>query len=228
MAIIDLARAYHQAVHAATTSAVSGEEEAQLTTPVSNLLVALAAEAELGSLQLIRETRLGSTRPDFAALLRRGGKTMQKGYVELKAPSVPVDATRWTGRNARQWSKMKDEADILIVCNGVEAQLYREGQPIGPVTPLPYHQPDQWDSRPLVALLERFFELQPAPVTRIDDLTQRLAIRTADLRDRVLWLMGQTGPAAEAAKGGYESWRLHVYPNDRAADQSGRLVGACL
>lgn len=97
---------------------MDAEEEAQLTTPVSNLFVALVAEAGLGQLALIRETRTGSTRPDFAALLTVNRRTMQKGYVELKAPSVSVDPTQWRGRNARQWEKMRDEADILIICNG--------------------------------------------------------------------------------------------------------------
>lgn len=78
MNVDELARAYHGAVHAAAAAAVMGEEEAQLTTPVSNLFTGLAAAADLGALQLIRETRLNSTRPDFAALLRRGRKTMQK------------------------------------------------------------------------------------------------------------------------------------------------------
>jgi hypothetical protein len=214
----DLARAYHLAVHAALAAPVAGEEEAQLTTPVSNLFTGLAANADLGTLQLVRETRLGSTRPDFAALLRRGGKTMQKGYVELKARSVPVDASSWTGRNARQWAKMKDEADILVVCNGVDAQLYRQGQPVGPSAPLPYQQPEIWDPAPLVSLLGRFFELKPAPITRADDLTKRLAVRTADLRDRVLWLLEQKGPAADAATGGFAAWKLHVYPQASARD----------
>jgi hypothetical protein len=218
MNILDLARAYHQAVHASDAAAVPGEEEAQLTTPVSNLLTGLAAQAELGILQLVRETRLGSTRPDFAALLKRRGKTMQKGYVELKAPSVTVDTARWTGRNARQWEKMKDEADILIVCNGLEAQLYRQGHPQGPAASLPYDQPDIWDAADLTALLDRFFELKPAPVTKIDDLNKRLAMRTADLRDRILWLMTQSGAAAEAARGGYASWKLHVYPHASQRD----------
>jgi hypothetical protein len=218
MSVMDLAKAYHQAVHAAAAAAVSGEEEAQLTIPVSNLFSALAAEAGLGTLQLIRETRLDTTRPDFAALLKRSGKTMQKGYVELKAPSVSVDGSSWTGRNARQWAKMKDEAEILIVCNGIEAQLYRQGQPLGPPASLPYDQPDLWDSAPLRALLGRFFELKPAPVTRIDDLTKRLAVRTADLRDRVLWLLDQSDSAADAAKGGYASWKLHVYPQASPRD----------
>jgi len=215
---LDIALDYHRAVHAAASSAIAGEEEAQLTTPVSNLFTGLAASADLGVLQLIRETRLESTRPDFAALLKRGRKSMQKGYVELKAPSVSVDASSWTGRNARQWAKMKDEADILIVCNGVVAQLYRQGQPLGPVAALPYENPDQWDAAPLIGLLDRFFELKPAPVTSIDDLTRRLAARTADLRDRVLWLMEESGAAAEAARGGFASWKLHVYPHATKRD----------
>jgi hypothetical protein len=41
----ELAQRYHRAVHAASRSAVDGEEEAQLTTPVSNLFCELVAEA---------------------------------------------------------------------------------------------------------------------------------------------------------------------------------------
>lgn len=218
MEIPDLASAYHRAVHAAAGAPVAGEEEAQLTTPVSNLFSGVAGKAGLGTLQLVRETPLGRTRPDFAALLKRGGKIMQKGYVELKPPSVPVDAASWSGRNARQWARMKEEADILIVCNGVEAQLYRDGHPLGSPAPLPYNDPESWDPARLIALLDRFFELKPAKVTKIDDLNRRLAMRTADLRDRILWLMTQSGAAAEAAKGGYASWRLHVYPHAAERD----------
>jgi Type ISP C-terminal specificity domain len=99
----DAARNYYKAVRASDLAAISGEEEAQLTTPVSNLFSALAKNNNQGTLILIRETRLDRTRPDFAALLQKGSKTMQRGFVELKAPSVSVDASRWTGRNAKQW-----------------------------------------------------------------------------------------------------------------------------
>lgn len=44
--------------------------------------------AGLGRLRLIRESRLGGSRPDFAALHERAGKTHQIGYIELKAPGV--------------------------------------------------------------------------------------------------------------------------------------------
>lgn len=213
-----LVRDYHSAVHAASASAVSGEEEAQLTTPVSNPLVWLAKANNLGTLQLIRETRLDRTRPDFAAVVTRQGKTRQKGYVELKAPSISVDASGWTGRNARQWEHMQREAEILIICNGIEAQLYREGDPIGKAALLPYDDPDDWDPTDLVQLLSRFFDLTPSPVTSVVDLSRRLAIRTADLRDRLLWLLEEDGAAADAAKGGFQSWQQHVYPHASERD----------
>ena len=105
-----LAQDYAVAVHAASSAAVSGEEEAQLTVPVSNLFTGLAAAHGLGALHLIRETRLSDTRPDFAALLTRGGKTQQKGYVELKAPSVSVDVTTWSGRgSAGEFGRRRDK-----------------------------------------------------------------------------------------------------------------------
>lgn len=213
-----IARQYHGAVHAAANSAVSGEEEAQLTVPVSNLLSVLSDEHGLGTLQLVRETRLEGTRPDFAALLRRNGKTLQKGYVELKAPSVPVDVTRWSGRNSRQWDRMKVEAEILIVCNGREAQLYLEGAAVGTPAALPYHTPDGWNSAGLVRLLSQFFDLNPSPVVSVTDLSCRLAIRTADLRDRLVWLLEQSDEAGRAAQGAYQSWREHIDPQASKRD----------
>jgi hypothetical protein len=215
----DLAQRYHRAVHAASRSAVDGEEEAQLTTPVSNLFCELVAEAGLGELRLIRETRTGRTRPDFAALLTSRRRTLQKGYVELKAPSIPVDVTQWRGRNAQQWERMKDEADILIVCNGREAQLYRGGIAHGAPAPLPYDDPQSWDAAPLTGLLGRFIELRPAPITALGDLTRRLAVRTRDLRDRIEWLLEhQEGDASREANGSYRAWRTHIYPDASPRD----------
>lgn len=211
MSLQELARAYHQAVHAASAAAVDAEEEAQLTTPISNLFSGLVSEAQLGALRLVRETRLDRTRPDFAALLTRGAVTQQKGFVELKAPSITVRAEEWTGRNARQWERMKDEAEILIVCNGVLALLYRDGQPVGEPASLPYNDSDTWDPQPLVQLLGRFIELTPTPIVDVDALSRRLAVRTADLRDRLLWLLEQPGDAGALAQGSLRAWRQHVY-----------------
>jgi len=209
---LELARAYSEAASAASLAAVDAEAEAQLTVPVSNLFVGIAEAGGLGQLQLIRETRLDRTRPDFAAIHVVRTHRYQKGFVELKAPSVPVDATQWRGRNAQQWEKMKDEAEVLIVCNGLEAQLYQNGSVVGATANLPFENPDSWSSDGLVALLRRFLELRPRPVTRVTDLSRRLAHRTADLRDRLLWLLDQEGVAADAAKGSLAAWRRHVSP----------------
>ena len=218
MTDFELAQEYFKGINAAASSAVAGEEEAQLTVPVSNLFCGLCDAHGLGTLRLIRETRLEGTRPDFAAVLTIGRKTLQKGYVELKAPSVPVDASRWSGRNARQWDKMKVEAEILIVCNGIEAQLYSDGAAIGGPAALPAQSPENWDSGPLVQLLRRFFEQSPAPIVSVTDLSKRLAIRTADLRDRLIWLLDQAGEVGTAAKGAYQSWRQHIDPQASPRD----------
>ena len=212
MSALELARQYHDGVRAGAAAAVKGEPEAQLTTPVSNLFSALAAQSGLGELRLIRETKLGKTRPDFAGLLTRERKTRQKGFVELKAPDVGVDAATWSGRNAQQFEKMAREAEILIVCNGRQAQIYRDGEPYDGPAPLPYDDPAAWDSTRLARLLRLFVELNPTPIVSVRELSARLAVRTADLRDRLLWLLDQSGPAAEAARGGLRAWRQHVQP----------------
>ena len=213
-----LAAAYSAAANAAASAAVDAEAEAQLTVPVSNLFTALVELAGPGRLQLIRETRLDRTRPDFAAIHLVGPHRYQKGFVELKAPEVSVDVTTWRGRNSQQWEKMKNEAEVLIVCNGIDAQLYHHGMPVGGLARLPFDSPETWNEAGLISLLQRFLELRPTPVTHIGDLSRRLAFRTADLRDRLLWLLDQSGAGAEAAKGGYAAWRRHVSPNATPRD----------
>ena len=207
-----LASAYIPSLNAASAAAVDAEAEAQLTVPVSNLLSGLAAVANLGILRLVRETRLEGTRPDFAAIHEIGARRYQKGFIELKAPIYSVDTSTWRSRNARQWAKMKDEAEVLIICNGEQAQLYHHGLPIGGPADLPSHPVAAWVADPLISLLRRFLELRPSPVVRIGDLSKRLAFRTADLRDRLLWLLEQKGAATDAATGSLGAWRRHVAP----------------
>ena len=216
--ITTLAERYFEDVHAVDASAVSGEPEAQLTTPVSNLFTTLVECSDLGRLRLIRESRLDSSRPDFAALHERSGKTHQVGYIELKAPDVTVDPARWTGRNASQWQKMSVEAETLLVCNGLIARLYQDGEPVGESATLPFDDPKVWDAQPLLRLLRRFIDSRPTPVTSVGDLSRRLAVRTADLRDRLLWLMEQTGEAADTARGGFAAWKQHVHPHASERD----------
>lgn len=213
-----IALRYHQDVHAAQQSSVMGEPEAQLTTPVAELFRAVAEEHGLGKLTFVRESRLDRVRPDFAVLHAKGGKIRQKGYVELKAPDVTVDATKWAGRNAKQWELMRLEAEVLLVCNGREARLYVNGEQAGDDATLPYDKPKTWSPLPLAKILERFLETSPRPVVSVRDLSERLARRTADLRDRLLWLYEQTGQAGDMTRDAFESWKGFVHPESSARD----------
>lgn len=216
--ITTLAECYYEAVHAIDAAAVAGEPEAQLTTPVSNLFTALVEHSDLGRLRLIRESRLDGSRPDFAALHVRAGKTHQIGYIELKAPDVVADPSKWTGRNASQWQKMSAEAEILLLCNGRTARLFQDGEPAGDSAVLPFDDPETWDAEPLLKLLYRFVESRPTPVTSVRDLSRRLAVRTAGLRDRLLWLMEQASEAGATARGGFAAWKQHVHPHASERD----------
>ena len=186
--IAKLGKAYHAALYAASTSVIRGEKEAQLTTPISNLLIGLSEAAKFGALRLIRETRLHHTRPDFAAVLTRNGNTRQEGFIELKAPSVSVNAWSWSGRNRRQWANMHREAGVLIVSNGVQAQLYRDGVPIGAPASLPYADFRQWDPGPLIELLRCFFNQNPVP-TATRDVPSRSAMQVSDPRGHCPWML---------------------------------------
>lgn len=216
--IAALAISYFEAVHASESWSVDGEPEAQLTTPFTNLLVALAEKGSLGRLSLVRESRLDRTRPDFAVLHRYKGKTRQKGFIELKAPSVSLVPEAWTGRNAKQWQNLIREAEVLLLSNGRSLRLYHHGEPVGMEAALPFDTPHSWPHQPVVELLQRFVELTPAPITSVKDLSERLAIRTADLRDRLLWLLSQSDSGGEAARGGLAAWRAHVHPEAEPRD----------
>lgn len=216
-----LAERFHQDVHAAGRANLSAEPEAQLTTPVSNLFRAVIAEAGLGEATFVREQRTGRTRPDFGVLHRKAGavRQFQRGYVELKAPSVSVDTSTWKGkdRNVAQWRQMAIEAEVLIVCNGRQARLYVEGNQDGLDADLPYDNPAAWDRKPLENLLRRFLHSAVSPVKSIGELATRLAHRTADLRDRLLWLLEQPSEAGELARAQHEAWRQAIH-----AESSGR------
>jgi len=217
-----LADRYHHDVHAAARAHLSAEPEAQLTTPISNLFRAIVAESGLGEITLVREQRTGRTRPDFGVLHRKVGsvRQFQKGYIELKAPSVSVDTSTWKGkdRNAHQWRQMAVEAEVLIVCNGKQARLYVDGEPDGLDADLPYENTRGWDRRPLENLLRRFLDARVSPVKSIGELATRLAHRTADLRDRLLWLLEQPSEAGEMARLQHEAWRRAIHAESSARD----------
>jgi hypothetical protein len=174
-----LAASYLNSLQATGTARVAAEPEAQLTIPVHDLLVGLAAEHALGDLVLIREAQLLHVRPDFAALI--GGRAC--GWVELKAPGHSLDGPKWVGREKRQWSGLS-ELDSLVVTNGMAATLYQYGESVTTATLPTSGTP--WDPGDLVNLLRLFVAARPATVTRVSQLASQLAPLARMLRERIL------------------------------------------
>ncbi len=85
---------------------------------------------------------------------------------------------------------MHREAGVLIVSNGVQAQLYRAGVPIGEPASLPYADFRQWDPDPLVQLLCGFFDLSPTPAA-IHAMPSRLVMQAPGPRGHCPWMLQQ-------------------------------------
>ncbi|WP_278761929.1 type ISP restriction/modification enzyme [Corynebacterium argentoratense] len=163
------AEQYSYEVQRADKLSVSAEPEAQLTVPISNLLRAIAEDAEIGTLTLLREAQLDGVRPDFAAFIDKS----PCGWIELKAPGHTLDGTKWRGREKGQW-ELLSQLDSLIVTNGEEAALYMEGT-LADSCQLPYDNPNTWNPQPLERLLQLFTNAQPTPIKRVSQLASRLA-----------------------------------------------------
>ena len=201
----DLARAYSTGVSSAAASATSAEPEAQLTVPVANLLQGLAAAHGIGAMSLVREAQLDGVRPDYAVLI--DGRAC--GWVELKAPGHPLDGPSWRGREKSQWALLS-ELDALIVCDGVNALLYRSGQVEGEAAPLPYDGPGGWDSTALVDLLRVMATCRPATITRTSQLATKLAPLARMLHGRIAAGLDPATPSAPIARAKV-SWARHVH-----------------
>ena len=73
--------------------------------------------------------RLG--RPDYAVHLNH----LLAGYVELKAPGVGANATRFKGHNREQWKRFSAIPNLLYT-DGNEWALYRNGERVDTLPPI--------------------------------------------------------------------------------------------
>jgi len=212
----DLAREYCRTVHAAEIADVNGEPEAQLTIPVSNLFGGIAKIFAIGRLECIRESRRDELRPDFAFLL--DGRHV--GYCELKKLSFPLDITQKAGWTANQRESLLD-LDSLVLCNGREAKLYARGK-LKTTADLPYDDAESWNPRALESLLRTLGQMKTRDVTRVRDLAERLARRTAGLRDRILDLLEDRPPSPASgvkdARQARDAWKQYVQPSAKDRD----------
>lgn len=198
------ALAYSRSIARFERSGVAAEPEAQLTVPIHDLFIEVAAAADLGTLALFREAQLNGVVPDFAALYN--GRPC--GWVELKAPGHTLDGAKWRGREKKQWSLLA-ELDALIVSNGEDATLYITGEPVA-TAPLPWEETAAWDPTPLVELLQWFTSLRPATITRVSQLADRLAPLARMLRDRIYAGL-QPETARHSVASAKAAWKIHVH-----------------
>lgn len=197
--LVEAAAVYSDQVNRATAMSVDAEPEAQLTTPIDNLLTTVSRVADVGELDLLREAQLDGVRPDFAAAVDK----RPCGWVELKAPGHSLDGSKWRGREASQWDLLS-QLDSLIVSNGESAVLYQEGIEVA-ACDLPFDDPKGWNAEPLCALLQLFAAAQVTPVKRVSQLAARLAPLARLLRLRLDEGLSENRAAVIQAKSVWDS-----------------------
>ena len=166
-----------------------GDQEAQLTGPISNFLAAFGTLTglEVSTHAEVRELE-GTVRPDIGVLV--GG--VLTGHVEVKAPGVSLDPASYgkTTHNYRQWQRLKELPNLLHT-NGLEWRLWRYGELVAP--PVHIHAlslekfPGRLTAPPaLEAVLTSFIGWTPVPITSVSRLVETLAPLARMLREEVV------------------------------------------
>jgi hypothetical protein len=215
------------------TQSITGEPEDQLRAPFEQFMGeagrALRRDVVCTG-EMLLPGRLG--KPDYAVHLNR----LLSGYVELKAPGVGADATRFTGHNRTQWVRFQAIPN-LIYTDGMSWGLYRSGELIRPVVRLrgdPSTKssgavaPD--DASPIRDLLTDFLSWQPILPTKLAGgidfkrFAEMLAPLCRMLRDNVTdALTDPSSPLVDIAK----DWRQLLFPDaddSRFADAYAQTV----
>jgi len=125
-------RNFADAVKAKMTQLTVGEPEDQLRGPFENFMAG-TARALGWNVVCTGETPLPGClgRPDYAVHLNQ----LLAGYVELKAPGVGANTSRFTGHNRDQWKRFQAIPNLLYT-DGNEWGLYRSGESVGKITRL--------------------------------------------------------------------------------------------
>lgn len=190
-----------------------GEPEDQLRAPFEVFM----QEVGRGLAQKIvctGETKLSGRlgKPDYAV---HTGKLLA-GYVEMKAPGVGANPSRFTGHNARQWKRFQAIPN-LIYCDGNDWGLYRNGQTVRPVVRLSGDVATNGkkavtdkNAQDVLGLLTDFLSWQPIIPKDVKDLAVLLAPLCHMLRDDVTdALKDQQSPLVQLAK----DWRQLLFPD---------------
>ena len=217
---------YRRARQTTTGSVFHGQPEAQLSKPVADFLQAVAAEAGLGALDLVPEVQLEGVRPDFGVSV----DGVACGWMELKAPGHTLDGETWTGREKRQW-ELLSALDSLLVANGEGVRLYQAGEQVGEEVTFPSpNDTEAWHETPLINLLRHFVEARPRPITRVSELSRRLAPLAAMLRDRLAAHLNAPTPPAPVARA-FTAWKDGVHEGatkDQFCDDVAQVIAYSL
>ncbi|MEU0253413.1 hypothetical protein ABZ299_13080 [Streptomyces sp. NPDC006184] len=105
-----------------------GDPEASIRPPLQNLLETVGSHDAMDGVLWHSETPLRDVgvRPDYAVEVH--GDIV--GYIEVKRPGHPVDPEKFTGRNKKQWERLRDLPNVLYT-NGTEWRLFRTGEQVG-------------------------------------------------------------------------------------------------
>jgi hypothetical protein len=228
---------FAEAVTAKMNQLTHGEPEDQLRGPFEQLM-ADVARALGWNVVCTGETplpgRLG--RPDYAVHLNR----LLAGYVELKAPGVGANQSRFKGRNRDQWKRYSAIPNILYT-DGNEWALYRSGELVdkairisGDIATGGKQAATAEDAHAVERLLRDFFSWAPIiPVDRkgkidLQGFAALLAPLCRMLRDDVTdALKDPCSPLVQLAK----DWRQLLFPDapdEQFADAYAQTVAFAL
>ncbi|MCP2297210.1 N-6 DNA Methylase [Nocardia amikacinitolerans] len=201
-----------------------GDPEASIRPPLQNLLEAVGSHDAMDGVLWHSETPLRDVgvRPDYAVEVH--GEIV--GYVEVKRPGQTVDPEKFTGRNKKQWERLRDLPNVLYT-NGTEWRLFRSGELIG--APVFFdgdlgsagHSLSVREPAAFHALLRTFLHWVPEPIRHINTLVRRTAPLCRLLRAAVLEQLEWEGQyAAEGARpeelrftGLKNDWRRLLFPS---------------
>ncbi len=202
---------FANAVHERFASALVGQPEDQLKTPVEHL-VSILGRYFGHNVQVVTESTTPEIgRPDMAV----GVDGALVGHIELKRPGTGADPSRFTGHNARQWRKFQ-ELPNLVYTDGNAWALYRSGQRVENIVSI--GSVDQGGSTSLrfdavnefLSLIRDFLTWEPVTPASPRALAQLLAPLCRFLRDDVLQAARNSNSAlAQLA----DDWRATLFPD---------------
>jgi hypothetical protein len=212
-AILAALKNFADAVTAKMNTLTIGEPEDQLRGPCEVFM------QEVGQALALKVVCAGEVRlpgrvgkPDYAVHAAK----LLAGYVELKAPGIGADPTRFAGHNANQWRRFQAIPN-LIYCDGNEWGLYRNGESVRPVVRLSGDVASDGknavttkDAQPVLGLLTDFLSWKPIIPKNVKDLAGLLAPLCRMLRDDVTdALKDPQSPLVKLAK----DWRQLLFPD---------------